>query len=221
MCCLQICQSLNSSAVSTQDSFLSAQLPVCPCWDGLPVLFSWWISTFGGVASLPSLGTVVYAQVLCTLGQSSEVHYTLLAYWYVGTPRSDHVAPNLTCIQCPLLQSTSNTQILGSHFSSRPSWAGTFSSWSQAVTVPTTCSHTHDSSQTTCSFNSHVNCPIQPKLPAQVYQLAMKANLRVPPLMADLSAFLHFLELQKVVQVLVGVFQLLYSGQSAQTFKRF
>ena len=26
----------------------------------------------------------------------------------------------------------------------------------------------------------------------KVYQLAMKANLRVPPLMADLSIFLHF-----------------------------
>ena len=83
----------------------------------------------GGVSSLPSLGTVVYAQVPCNHGQSSELYYTLPAYWYVGTPPSDHVAPNLTCIQCPLprpsplLQSRARIQLLGCHLSSRPSWA--------------------------------------------------------------------------------------------------
>ena len=50
-----------------------------------------------------------------------------------------------------------------------------------------------------------------------------KAKLRMPlsPAMAvlTLDRIPGFLELQKVVQVQVGVFQLLYSGQSAQIFK--
>ena len=89
----------------------------------------------GGGGCIPAKS---WYSCLCTSslypGQPFEKYYTLLAYWYVGTPHSDHVAPNLTCIQyplprpSPLLQSTSNTQILGSHLSSRPSWAGTFSS---------------------------------------------------------------------------------------------
>ena len=120
------CKSVNSSTVSTQHSFFTCATACVPWWvwpggsdsscfccshpcGGFPPL--------GGVSSLPSLGTAVCGQVLCTLHQPSEVHYTLRAYWYEGTPHSDHVAPNLTCIQCPLprpsplLQSTSSIQL--------------------------------------------------------------------------------------------------------------
>ena len=116
-----------NSVVSTQHSFFTCATACVP----------WWVWPGGSHSScshpcggFPALAGASCCQVVEQLSMhkflvtlSSELYHTLPAYWYVGTPPSDHAAPSLTCTQRPLhgpgplLQRAARSQLLGCHVS--------------------------------------------------------------------------------------------------------